>query len=334
MKLWLDYMMDRHMEDYILTKDSYGDWCAPPKTIEEGRGKNANVKYPSKLISTAFLYKFLFMMQDFAELTGNQEDIPQYQVIADSVKEAFNNDFFNESEAIYGEGKMTDNLLALAFNLVPENKKEEVLSSLEDIIMIENNGHLSVGLVGVQWLMRTLTENGMEEIAYKLATNTSYPSWGYMVENDATTIWELWNANTAAPQMNSQNHVMMLGDLIIWNYENLAGIKTSPIKTGFKEIIMDPIMPDDLDFVKASYESVYGKIISHWIKTDSTITWNIEIPANTSAKVYLPTQDKNAINESDKNIGDVVGINSISVVNNKLLLELGSGNYSFSIKRQ
>ncbi len=331
MKKWLWYMRDKYMKDYILTKDSYGDWCAPYKTIEEGRGKSADVKHPSQIIATAYFYHFLQMMQDFASLTGNNQDINEYKELAVKVKEAFNKEFFDTEKGYYGDKLLTDNLLALYFNLTNDQNKEQLIKSIREIIEVDNNGHLSVGLVGAQWLMRSLTENNMEDLAWKLATNTTYPSWGYMVKNGATSIWELWNATTAAPKMNSQNHVMMLGDLIIWYYEDIAGIKTDSKKTGFKKIIMNPLFPKDLDQAQASYASIYGTIKSHWIKNENGLQWNISIPANTTATVYLPETDQDKISESQNALKDAYGILSINNESGKLKLELGSGDYQFNV---
>src|SRR5689334_17582453 len=137
--------------------------------------------------------------------------------------------------------------------------------------------------------MRGLTHYHRPDIAYSLASNKTYPSWGYMVEQGATTIWELWNGNTANPQMNSQNHVMLLGDLLIWMHENLAGIKSDDSLAGFKKIIMRPEMIDELQYVKASYKSPYGLIKSEWKKDQANnFSWNIEVPANATALVYIP----------------------------------------------
>ena len=328
MKKWLEYMQSRYLENGIMTKDSYGDWCAPPKTVEEGRGKNANVKYPSALISTAYFYKYLNMMKEFAALSDNNKDIQEYQILADEVEQAFNEKYFHEDSVYYGKKLLTDNLLALAFNLVPDDKRTKLIQSIEEIIEVDNNGHLSVGLVGAQWLMQSLADNGLEDLAFKLATNTTYPSWGNMIENGATTIWELWNANTAAPHMNSQNHVMMLGDLIIWYFENLVGIKSDPENPGFKKIIMQPDFYSELDFVNASYKTPYGTIKSHWKRQDEKIEWNIEVPANTSATILIPKKNENIL-ENDERLKNNYGINKILNNDGVTLVEIGSGTYSF-----
>jgi alpha-L-rhamnosidase len=116
-----------------------------------------------------------------------------------------------------------------------------------------------------------------------------------MVNNGATTIWELWNGDKAAPDMNSANHVMLLGDLIIWEYEYLAGIKA--VEPGFKKIQLKPYPVQGLDYVNCSYDSVYGKIVSSWKRNGNDFEWNIEIPANTSATVFLPTSDGYKVEE-------------------------------------
>ncbi|MFB6320099.1 glycoside hydrolase family 78 protein [Saccharicrinis sp. FJH54] len=331
MKKWMDYMQDRYMtEDFIMTKDSYGDWCAPPATIEEGRGKSANVKHPSELISTAYLYYYAGLMRKFAEQTGCNTDADYYAALSEKVKVGFNKKFFNPLQKGYGDNTLTCNLLALQFGLVPEPDKEAVLGTVVDIIVKKNNGHLSTGLIGTQWLMRTLTENGEIDLAYRIATAKSYPGWGYMVENGATTIWELWNGNTAAPNMNSYNHVMMLGDLIIWYYENLAGIKSDPENPGFKHIIMKPEIPVGLDHVKAAYESPYGSIESSWEKSKHRFSWQISIPANTMAKVCVPAKSLGSVKESGVKVTESEYIKVLEFENGRALLELGSGSYVFS----
>ncbi|HET8828768.1 MAG TPA: alpha-L-rhamnosidase C-terminal domain-containing protein, partial [Pelobium sp.] len=328
-KKWMEYMKDRYLEDYIMTKDSYGDWCAPPVTIEAGRGKSADKKYPSMLISTAYYYHFLQLMMDFSKLTGNEADYNGFATLAIKVKNAFNQKFYDE-KGFYGENKLTDNIIPLYFGMVPKAETDKVFKNIVYIVEVTNNGHLSNGLVGVQWLMRCLNDYGRPDLAYTIATQKTYPSWGYMVENGATTIWELWNGNTAHPRMNSQNHVMMLGDLLIWYYENLAGIKAGI--PGFKKIIMKPETINGLNYVNASFDSPYGEIKSSWKKDKSTFTWNVSIPANTTAEVYLPAKTEKSIKENNKNIADAEGVEFIRKDGDRMIYKVNSGNYTFQIK--
>jgi alpha-L-rhamnosidase len=328
MKQWLEYMQERYMNDrFIMTKDSYGDWCVPPATIEEGRGKSADRKYPSMLISTAYHYYYLQLMQKFARLTGHDADIPAFAVLAEKVKVAFNQEFFNAGDHSYGGNTLTNNLLPYYFGMVPVEQKAQVFKTITDIIEVRNNGHLSTGVVGTQWLMRTLTENGRADLAFRLATNKTYPSWGYMIENGATAIWELWNGNTAAPNMNSYNHVMMLGDLIIWFYENLAGIRSDDASPGFKRIIMKPEPVEGLDFVDASYQSPYGLIKSSWQKKDDQFIWEITVPANTTALVYIPAKVPADISEDNAALSGSKHIQFLSIEGGRAVLKIGPGEY-------
>ncbi|AWW30564.1 alpha-rhamnosidase [Echinicola strongylocentroti] len=317
MKRWLTYMADRYMnEDYIVTKDSYGDWVVPPPSIEAGTGQNADVKRPSALISTAYYYHFMEMMSEFATILDQQEDIPAYQHLKEKVHGGFKREFYQDG--FYGDNKMTDNLLPLAFGMVPEGDRERVFDQVVETIEVKNRGHLSTGLIGTQWLMRTLSDFGRADLALKLATNTTFPSWGYMIENGATTIWELWHGNVAKPTMNSQNHTMLLGDLTVWFYEYLAGIKAGKDSPGFKTFELDPVFVEGLDRVKASFDSPYGTIGSHWERKGDQVIWKVQVPVNTTARVMLPPT---ATKEFTLN-GETLPKGEVSIT-------LGSGEYEF-----
>jgi alpha-L-rhamnosidase len=153
-----------------------------------------------------------------------------------------------------------------------------------------------------------------------------------MAENGATTIWELWNGNTANPRMNSQNHVMLLGDLIVWFYENLGGIKTNPQHPGFKVIEMKPSFVSGLDHTKASYQSMHGLIESHWKKKGDELTWNITVPANTKAAVYIPAAAAGDVTEGGKDASAANGVKFLRMEKDRAVFEVGSGKYSFETK--
>jgi alpha-L-rhamnosidase len=328
MKKWLSYMKDRYMKDYILTKDSYGDWCMPPITIEAGRGKSADKKYPSELISTAYYYYFTQMMMQFGQIISEEADIKMYDQLGQRIKAAFNKKYYNE-KGYYETNGLTDNIIPLYFGMVPENHIKEVFKNITYTVEVTNKGHLSNGLVGVQWLMRCLNDYGRPDLAYTVATQKTYPSWGYMIENGATTIWELWNGNTAAANMNSQNHVMMLGDLLTWYYENLAGIKAE--SPAFKKILMKPEMVNGLNSVNASYQSAYGLVKSTYTKTEKQFKWNITVPANTTAMVYVPAGNQNEVSEQ---LLPIDKLKFIKMEKNSAVYELGSGDYAFVVNKK
>jgi alpha-L-rhamnosidase len=213
--------------------------------------------------------------------------------------------------------------------MTADSVKDAVFNNIYNKIKITDKMHISTGVIGTQWLMRGLSNFQRSDIAYTLAANKTYPGWGYMTENGATTIWELWNGNTANPQMNSQNHVMLLGDLLIWLYENIAGIKSDGKGVGFKKIIMKPEWIDGLDFANAGYQSAYGEIKSNWKKSIESFDWRITVPANTKAEIYLPADEVKNITESNKAVREQTGITFLRMEGRYAVLEIGSGDYDF-----
>ncbi|MEY4433404.1 MAG: hypothetical protein RLZZ44_1538, partial [Bacteroidota bacterium] len=261
-------------------------------------------------------------------LNQPETDKLYYENLAERIKSAFNTKFFNSTTYQYANNTVTANLLPLSFGMVSNDFEAKVFQNIVHEIEVTNKGHISTGVIGTQFLMRTLSAYGRPDLAYHLASNTTYPSWGYMAKNGATTIWELWNGNTADPKMNSQNHVMLLGDLLIWYYENIAGIKSSSKLVGFKEIIMNPDFVPGLSYVNASFESVYGLIQSKWQKDKRKLHWEITIPANTSAKVYLPTI---VFSKVKLNQQPLQKESPFSIEKNKLVLQLPSGTYTIDL---
>lgn len=331
MKKWMGYMKSKYMTPgFLVTKDSYGDWCVPPESPELIHSKDSTRITDPQLLATAYYYYFLQVMQHFARLANHSEDIGGYAAEAEKVKVSFHNRFYDKSKGQYSNNTVTANLLPLAFNLVPEGDREKVFQNITHKIEVESQGHISTGVVGTQWLMRWLTKYGRADIAYQLASITSYPSWGYMVDHGATTIWELWNGNTANPAMNSQNHVMLLGDLLIWMYENLGGIRSDSSEVAFKKIIMQPSFVNQLGSVNVTYQSPYGRISSQWKKTESLLEWNILVPANTTALVYIPVLSADAVKESGKTVTGREGVKFLRMEGGSAVFEVGSGLYSFT----
>lgn len=331
MKKWLAYMRRKYMVNGIVTKDSYGDWCVPPESPELIHSKDSSRITDPQLLATSYYYYFLQMMQQFAQIAGQQKDMNQYAQEAQEIALAFNAKFYHPQTNSYSNNTVTANLLPLAFGLVQDRDKEKLFQNIVAKIMVENSGHISTGVIGTQWLMRWLTMYGRADIAWRLATNDDYPSWGYMVKNGATTIWELWNGNTANPSMNSQNHVMLLGDLLVWFYENIAGIKSDPAHPGFERIIMKPSFINGLESVTASYQSVHGLIKSSWKKEGAQLSWQVTIPANTKAQIYFPAAGDGMVQEGGKKITELEGVRYLKEEDGRAVYELGSGSYSFSV---
>ncbi|MGS2760915.1 glycoside hydrolase family 78 protein [Sinomicrobium sp. M5D2P9] len=330
MKKWMRYMEANYLNEGLMTKDKYGDWCVPPESLELIHSEDPARKTDGVLLATAYYVHLLQLMTRFAGIIdAPQEDIRHYQALMEDMTSAFHARFFDEENNQYDNNTVTANLLPLTFGMTPNDRKEKVFGNIVNTIEQTNNGHISTGVIGTQFLMRTLTEYGRADLAYRLASNTTYPGWGYMVENGATTIWELWNGNTASPKMNSQNHVMLLGDLLIWYYEDLAGIKSAPDYPGFKKIMMKPAFNSGLDKVSATYNSVRGPIESHWYKKGGKLQWEVTIPPDTSAEVYLPEEEAEKV-KIDKKKLNRSGID-YRREQEKIIVKLPSGTYSIRI---
>ncbi len=331
MKRWAEMMLQR-FTDGLLPEDTYGDWCAAPQKRDLIHTMDPSHITDKQLVSNAYFYADLLMLARFASLIGRNDDISRWHDLAARLKAAYNAKFLKPSEGIYDNGTQSSAVLSLAFGLVPEEHKARVFANLVDNITNKTDYHTGTGMIGGQWLMRTLSDNGRPDIAYRLATQTTYPSWGYMLANGATTIWELWNGDHGHPLMNSHNHVMQIGDLLTWLHEYVAGIAPDPAKPGFKHIIMNPCVVGDLTSARATHESPYGTITSDWKLDKGVFTWHIEIPVNTTATIYIPTSDAKTIAESGRPAASAEGVRFLRMEGESAVFGAGSGVYSFSSK--
>jgi alpha-L-rhamnosidase len=322
MKKWIDHEAT-FLKDGLMPKDQYGDWCVPPEDPKLIHSVDPARITDHTLLGTTYYYELLRTMARYARLLDKPADAADFDARAGQANAAFQKRFFKPASGIYDNGTQTSSILPLYFNMVPPENRAAVFESLTRNIQQTSNGHVGTGLVGAQWLMRTLTDNGRADVAYQIATQKTYPGWGYMVEKGATTIWELWNGDTADPAMNSGNHVMQIGDLAVWMYEDLAGIRSDPDKPGFRHAIIHPIPAGDLTFVKASHKSMYGTIATSWTRDAAHFTLEVTIPPNTSALVTLPAKDPAAVTESGR------PVKPLRTEPGAATYEVQSGSYTF-----
>ncbi len=289
-KRWLEHMKNQYGEDGLMPRDMYGDWCVPPEEPTLIHSKDPARITDGTLMATAYYYRLNRLMAQFAQVLGKDSDADEFVSEAARTKDAFNKKFLHPDSMYYDNNTVTANLLPLAFGMIDdESVKEVVEKNIIHNILTRNAGHISCGVIGVQWLMHGLSDMGRGDIAWLLATNKTYPSWGYMTEQGATTVWELWNGDTADPSMNSGNHVMLLGDLVSWIFEEVAGIRPDNEKPGFKHFLLKPdfTIAENND-IRASYQSLYGTIVSRWKTEGGKLAWHVEIPANTTAELGMP----------------------------------------------
>ena len=299
MKKWALHMLEENLHDDLITKDKYGDWCMPPEKLNLIHSQDPDRQTDGTLIASAYMIRCLQLLEQFARRLDLSDDAGYWQKRRDVMTATFNRRFLHVSKGssprpghvlfpdstFYGNNTATANLLPLAFGIVPDTLADEVAKNVVVNVLEKNNGHVPCGVIGISWLLRTLSDRGFPDVAYLIATQKTYPSWGYMVENGATTIWELWNGDKADPAMNSGNHVMLLGDLLPWCFEQLGGFKP--------EFVLAPdFSVQNCFWVESSYQTPYGLVESRWRKTLQKLHWEVTIPCNTEYTICLPSGEQ------------------------------------------
>ncbi|GBU07325.1 alpha-rhamnosidase [Bacteroidales bacterium] len=272
--------------DNIKSYVNYIDRTSPSGLTAWGRGDWVPVKTESSLELTSSIYFYVdaSILAKAAKLFGKADDYKHYAELADKIKDAINAKYLNKETGIYANGSQTELSVPLQWGIVPDGYKAKVAQSLAK--KVEEAGfHLDVGVLGAKAILNALSENGYAETAYKVAAQDTYPSWGWWIANGATTLLENWDLD--AKRDISDNH-MMFGEVGGWFFKGLGGIKPDPQKPGFKHIVLRPNFVSGLNQFEATHNSPYGEIVSAWSRKKNTITYSLEIPANSSATFYLP----------------------------------------------
>ena len=185
------------------------------------------------------------------------------------------------------------------------------------------NGHIDTGILGAKYLLNALLENGRADVAYRIASQKDLPSWGWWIEQGATTLWEQWNGTE------SRNHIMF-GDISAWFYKALAGINLDPTAPAFKHFVIKPNIVGGLTSAKASYDSVRGGIVSDWEVEKGRLKLTVMVPANTTATVWVPTTDPSAVVEGGWPAMKAEGVRDFRIEAGRAVFEVGSGTYHFT----
>ena len=321
MRDYVDYELAR-LDDDGLSDSTLGDWAAPGYSqgpAPEGGG----------LTSTAYVHRAAFLLSEIAEVLGHDDDAADYHSIAGQVRDDLNAAFLDTEAELYttDEGpfyRQTSNVLPLAWDLVPNEHVEGVVANLVDDVVQEHDGHLDTGVIGTKHLLRVLTEHGHTDVAARIATQDTYPSWGYWFANGATTPFEFWELESR-----SWGH-MFLGTIQDWFYQDLAGLRTQDVgKDRHIEVAPHPF--DGLEHASASTRTVEGDASSSWRIEGDVLRLDVEVPANTTATVRIPSDDVESVTEGRLAIEHVDEIEVIEVVDGRVVLEVGSGSYGFAV---
>jgi alpha-L-rhamnosidase len=305
----------------------FGDWLA----LDGSDGREGATS--KELIGTAFFAYSAHLLAKIAHILGKPEDTLRYSALSQEVREAFIKRFVNEDGTIQGDTQ-TSYVLALQFDLLPPELRHLAAAKLVSNIQHRNN-HLSTGFVGTPYINWVLSEMGHLDTAYALLKQTTWPSWLYSVTQGATTIWERWDGWThdkgfQDPGMNSFNHYAY-GAIGAWLYAVVGGIDFDPQQPGYKHIIMRPRPGGDLTSAKAELCSMYGLIRSAWTldAERGTFDWQITIPANTTATIYVPVAEGTRVSEGSLPAADASGVRFLRREEAAEVYEVAAGEYHF-----
>lgn len=328
MKAWVEYIRKNAGDSYIWKGGSkYGDWLFYHPPVNNHTEPDGYTEHD--FIATAFFAYSAGIVADAAKELGKSDDYKFYSDLFEKIKKVFINEYVTPAGRV-GTNSQTAYVLALKFNLLPENLRAKAAKFLVDDIKSRRN-HLSTGFLGTPFLCHVLSQEGYSDVAYDLLLQETYPSWLYPVKMGATTIWERWDGQKTDSTfqdagMNSFNHYAYgaIGD---WMYRTSAGINI--IDPGYKRFCLKPQLSDKLTYAKATFESPYGKIESGWERKDSQVIVKIKVPVNTTAVVVLPVDDLSKVTENGAPMKSI----SKSTGQTGNGFERGSGEYTYVFQK-
>ncbi len=286
--IYLFYGDSRLLEDCYESIKRYVDHISeisPSYLTDWGLGDWVPVKSRSPVEFTSSIYYFVdaLILSKAAQLLRNESDYEKYTALAQNIADAINEKYLNRETGIYGSGFQTELSTALYWGIVPEELREKVAQNLASRVIADGK-HIDVGLLGSKAVLNALSENGYADLAYEVASQETFPSWGLWIVNGATTLFENWPLD--AKRDVSKNHIMF-GEISAWYYKALGGIKPDPEHPGFKNILLEPHFVSGLDQFKASHHGPFGEIVSSWTRSNGMIAYQATIPPNSRATLYL-----------------------------------------------
>lgn len=282
---------------------------------------------PVSFTGTAVYYYDNIIMYNIAKLLGKEKDAEHFKNSSEQIRKAFNDEFYKPETGLYSTGSNTTCAMPLFFNLVEDKNREKLLAALVDSIRNRDNSFTS-GEVGFRFLLRALSDGEHSDVVYDMNNQSEKPGYGYQLKMGATSLTEKWDAGVG--DFGSQNHFMS-GQINEWFFNDLVGIAPDESEPGFRKIKIKPAILPDLMWVKGSFTSVSGDIVSEWKKEDNRIKMNIVIPVNASAIVYVPSKNSNGnVTEMDRPVSDNQAVKFVKYQDGYSVYEIGSGSYHFS----
>jgi len=328
MKAWVSYMEEHAGEDLLWNKGThFGDWLF--YSVNDDRSGESAIT-DKHLIAQAFFIHSVDLLRRSAAVLGKTADVDYYTDLHQKLKEAFQREYVTPAGRLISSTQ-TSYVLALYFDLLPESQRQQAADRL--VNNIRRYGHITTGFLGTPYICYVLTRYGYLDVAYELLNRTEYPSWLYPVTMGATTIWERWDGikpdgTFQNASMNSFNHYAYgaIGD---WMYRTVAGLQLDEQNPGYKHVRIHPRPGGGLTQARATHEGPYGTIASGWSLDGQVLTMEVTIPPNSTATVRIPDAEMDQVQANGRTLQTGDGILESKQNGNEVVVELGSGNYSF-----
>lgn len=287
---WAEYL-ERHSEGGIVRYSPMGDWASPSQWCDHssiGSGAVSAIT-PTVFMATGYQYYNYRLLEKMAHVLEKEEDRICFERKAEKIKEAFLTRYFNKENGYFCENSQACNAFPIYLGMLDGKEKADVLRNLKEDIE-KKEYHLTTGNLGSKYVLEVLFQNGFVQEAYSLLTQETYPSWGYMLKNGATTLWERWEKvedYRGISRMASHNHPMS-GAAAVCFHKYLAGLRVDERRPGFQNAIVRPLIPKGLNSAEGSIETIYGKLLCAWHVAEEKLDMTVQIPFNCTADVYLP----------------------------------------------
>jgi len=331
MKKWVDYMKNKSV-NHLWNNEPFhfGDWLFyRPDDDKDGIAAITN----KHMIAQCFFAHSTQMLINTAEVLNKTEEVKLYTDLLSKVKKAYMDEYMTANGGLVSNTQ-TAYVLALEFDMLPENLRQQAADRLVKNI-IQYNNHITTGFLGTPYICHVLSRFGHVEVAYKLLLQKTYPSWLYPVTVGATTIWERWDAQKPdgrfqTSEMNSFNHYAYgaIGD---WMYRVAAGLSEG--SAGYKHVVVKPHLGGDFTYMKADLKTGYGNAASHWKLEEGQLIMDVKIPVNTTATIYIPAKSIGDVTEGGATLSTVKDVTVMGMEGEYVVVKAGSGNYRFSAKR-
>ncbi len=324
--------LDSHTEGHLLKPyglprmdiwQFLGDWASPRRKHDTlpCSGHWASQR-ENRLFNDCHHYLQVSLASRIADILDQPDDAERYRAECAAIKRAIQQEYFDASQGRFSQGEQQQPYLALPLllDIVPDEDRSQVLGNLVDDILVTRSGHLDFGVLGGRYTLDALVRERRSDLIYKMATRTTWPGWGDMLEQGATTLWEHWLPGDSS----IHNSFLSIGS---WFFSGLAGIRPDPEAAGFKRVLIEPQMAPGIRWVRASYDSIHGPLAVEWKAEDARLSIDVSISPNTTARVALPASIEA---ESGRALAQSPGVTLVRTEPGRTVVDIQSGKYRFT----